>query len=146
MRDRKLTDEAHTTHVDLSPLVPVLLLALAGLFALVTAAALENKTAQMILVGLTVAACITLGVILANSIRRSNTQARNVEMEMKQEAWRLTQEENMILFQNQARGAAELGLATQRTVKAALTATTDEPGDEDIIEGITVPRDMFNDL
>ena len=145
MRKQRLTDEANVTHVDLSPLRSVLLTLVVGLFVLVGFAMKGNDTAELLLVALGVAALITLGIILSNSVRHSNARARSAEAEIEQEAWRLNQEENAALLREQAQNAILLGLATQRTTRAALMAG-EQTAEEDNVPAIVAGDDIFDQI
>lgn len=145
MRERQLTDEAHVTHVDLSPLMPVMLLLIVGLGALVGFAMAGNKTAELILVALAAAAFITLGIVLGNSVRRSNAKSRSTEAEIEQETWRLNQEENLALLDQQAKVQANLALGAHRTTRQALTAAQGQTSEEEI-PAIVVGSEVYDDI
>lgn len=145
MRKRQLTDEAHVTHVDLSPLMPVMLLLIVSFGTLVGFAMAGNKTAELILVALAAAAFITLGIVLGNSVRRSNAKSRSTEAEIEQETWRLNQEENLTLLDQQAKVQANLALGAHRTTQQALTAARG-PTSEEEIPAIVVGSKVYDDI
>lgn len=140
---KKITDEGYVTHADRTPLIPVILVTLAGLAALVTVAILGNETARLILVMVGTAALISLGVLLSNSVQRGNQHDRDAEAQRSQEMWRLNQEENLRLLDQQARAQAHLALGTQRVARAAITTGN---GNNDDIFDVIVPPETFDEV
>lgn len=140
---KKITDDVHITHADRSFLVPVILGQLVGLTALITVAILGDETARLILAMIGTAALISLGVVLSNSVKRGENNSRDAEAQRSQEMWRLNQEENLRLLDQQARAQAQLALGTQRVASAALTTGA---GDNNDIFDVIVPPEAFDEV
>lgn len=145
MRQRQDEVKIVRTHMDLSPLVPVVLVMVAGLIALVGIAIAGNETALSIVIVIVTAALISLGVALGNSVRKGERKRQDAEEELKLKMWRINAQENLELLEQQARAQAQLGLGTQRVVRAALSAAPHEESEDDDSD-IIVPGDIFNDL
>ena len=145
MRERRLADEAHVTHVDLSPLMPVMLLLIIFIGALVGFAMAGNKTAELILVALAAAAFVSLGLVLGNSARRSHAKSDEVKTLAEHGQWRTDHTERMESLEHQADVQSELALGATRTTRQALIAAQGQTSEEEI-PAIVVGSEVYDDI
>lgn len=145
-RRRELSDDAvHVTRVETSPLVPVLIVVLVLVGALVTAAVLGNERATLILAALGGAALVIVGVLISNTVRRSERRIADEDGLAEQRAWRRDTLNRLEVMDDAASVQAKLALTTSRAAGAALRAAGEDEEAFDVID-MPDPNELLKDL